>query len=55
MTFKSYSDHTESIFTDLKILNLFKLNEYLTSSFMFRYFHLNDLPDIFTDYSYDQP
>ena len=55
MTFKSYSDHTEPIFTDLKILNLFKLNEYLTSSFMFRYFHLNDLPDIFTNYSYDQP
>ena len=53
MTFKSYSDHTEPIFTDLKILNL--LNEYLTSSFMFRYFHLNNLSDIFTGYSYDQP
>ena len=31
MTFKSYSDHTEPIFNDLKILNLYKLNEYLTS------------------------
>ncbi len=30
MTFKSYSDHTEPIFNDLKILNLYKLNEYLT-------------------------
>ena len=37
MTFKSYFDHTERIFNDLKILNLYKLNEYLTSLFMFRY------------------
>ena len=50
MTFKSYSDHTEPIFNDLKILNLYKLNEYLTSSFMFRYFHLHNLPEIFTNY-----
>ena len=50
MTFKSYSEHTEPIFNDLKILNLQKLNEYLTSSFMFRYFHLHNLPEIFTDY-----
>jgi hypothetical protein len=35
MTFKSYSDHTEPIFNDLKILNLYKLNEYLTSSDIF--------------------
>ncbi len=50
MTFKSYSDHTEPIFNDLKILNLYKLNEYLTSSFMFRFFHLHNLPEIFTNY-----
>ena len=50
MTFKSYSDHTEPIFTDLKILNLFKLNEYLISSFMFQYFHMHNLPEIFTEY-----
>ena len=50
MTFKSYSEHTEPIFNDLKILNLSKLNEYLISSFMFRYFHLHNLPEIFTDY-----
>ncbi len=43
MTFKSYSDHTEPIFNYLKILNLYKLNEYLTSSFMLRYFHLHTL------------
>jgi hypothetical protein len=40
MTFKLYFDHTEPIFNYLKILNLFKLNEYLTSLFMFRYFQL---------------
>ena len=50
MSFKSYSEHTEPIFNDLKILNLQKLNEYLTSSFVFRYFHLHNLPEIFTDY-----
>ncbi len=50
MTFKSYSDHTEPFFNDLKILNLYKLNEYLTSTFMFRYFHLHNLPEIFTNY-----
>ena len=50
MTFKSYSEHTEPIFNDLKILNLSKINEYLISSFMFRYFHLHNLPEIFTDY-----
>ena len=29
---------------------MYKLNEYLTSSFMFRYFHLQNLPEFFTDY-----
>ena len=47
MMFKSYSDHTEPIFCDLNILNLYKLNEYLTSLFVFRYFHLHNLPDIY--------
>ncbi len=28
MTFKSYLEHTEPIFTELKILNLYKLNDY---------------------------
>ena len=50
MTFKSYSDHTKPIFSDLKILNLYKLNEYLTSLFVFRYFHLHNLSEIFKDY-----
>ena len=50
MTFKSYFDHTEPIFNDLKILNLYKLNDFLTSLFMFRYFHLQNLPEIFDKY-----
>ena len=29
---------------------MYKLNEYLTSSFMFRYFYLQNLPEFFTDY-----
>ena len=50
MTFKSYFDNAEPIFNHLKILNLYKLNEYLTSLFMFRYFHLQNLPEIFNNY-----
>ena len=47
MTFKSYFDHSEPIFNDLQILNLYKINYYLTSIFMFRYFHLH----IYQNYS----
>jgi hypothetical protein len=50
ITFKSYSDHTEPIFSDLNILNLYKLNDFLTSLFMFRYFNLQNLPEIFDKY-----
>ena len=50
MAFKSYHDHTQPIFSDLKILNLHKLNDYLTCQFMFRYFSFQKLPQIFTDY-----
>ena len=50
MTFKSYHDHTLPIFSDLKILNLHKLNDYLTCQFMFQYFSFRNLPQIFTDY-----
>ena len=39
MTFKSYFDSCEPIFNNLQILDLFKLNEYLTSLFMIRYFY----------------
>ena len=50
MTFKSYMDHSEPTFNDLKILNLFKINDYLTSMFMFRYVHLKNLPELYTNY-----
>ena len=40
MTFKSYLEHTEPIFCDLKILNIYKINDYLTSLFMFRYHYI---------------
>jgi hypothetical protein len=50
MTFKSYFEHSEPIFHHLKILSLYKLNYYLTSMFMFRYFHLKNLPELFTNY-----
>ena len=45
----SYFDHTERIFNDLKILNSYKLKNFL-SLFMFRYFHLQNLPEIFNKY-----
>ena len=50
MTFRSYSDQSEPIFNDLQVLNLYKINDYLTSIFMFRYFHLQNLPELFTNY-----
>ena len=50
MTFKSYFDHGEPIFKDLHILNIFKINDYLTALFMFRYHHLNNFPEFLKDY-----
>jgi hypothetical protein len=50
MTFKSYFDSSEPIFKLLQILNLFKINTYLTSLFKIRYFYLQNLPIIFEKY-----
>ena len=50
MTFKSYFEHTEPIFQEQQILNLYKINDYLTSLFMIRYFLLQNLPENFTNY-----
>ena len=50
MKFKSYTEHTKPLFNDLKILNIFKINDYLTSLFMYRCNCTNDLPDIFNGY-----
>jgi hypothetical protein len=50
MTFKSYFEHSEPKFHHLKIISLYKINYYLTRMFMFRYFHLKNLPELFTNY-----
>ena len=50
MTFKNYFEHTEPIFQELQILNIYKVNDYLTSLFIIRYFHLQNLPENFTNY-----
>ena len=50
MTFKSYLEHTEPIFKELNILNIFQINDSLPAMFMFRYYHLGNLPDVFENY-----
>ena len=50
ITFKSYLEHTEPIFKELRILDIFKINDYLTALFMYRYYYLNNLPEIFQIY-----
>ena len=50
MTFKGYFDHTEPIFNELQILNIYKINDYLTSLFMVKYFHSKNLPEVFANY-----
>ena len=49
--FKSYSDHSEPLFLELKILNVYKINDYLCSIFMYRFFYYqNNLPGFYCDY-----
>ena len=50
MTFKSYLEHPEPMFTELGIFNIFQINDNLTAIFMFRYHHLQNLPEIFENY-----
>ena len=50
MTFKSYLEHSDPIFSNLKILNICKINNYLTSLFMFRYHYIKNLPEVFENY-----
>ena len=50
MTFKSYVEHAEMIFKELRILDIFKINDYLTAIFMFRYHRLKNLPEKFSNY-----
>ncbi len=51
--FKSYTDHmhSEPLFLDLKILNIYKINDYLCSIFMYRFNYCqNNLPDFYCGY-----
>ena len=50
MTFKSYLEHTEPIFKELGILNIFQINDSLTAMFIFRYYYLENLPETFENY-----
>ena len=50
MTFKSYLEHTKPIFDELSILIIFQINDNLTAIFMFRYYHLQNLPEVFENY-----
>ena len=50
MTFKSYMEHTEMVFKELGILDIFKINDYLNGMFMFRYHRLKNLPEEFSNY-----
>ena len=38
------------IFKELGILDIFKINDYLTAMFMFCYHHLKNLPEVFENY-----
>jgi hypothetical protein len=43
-------EHTEPIFKELNILDIFKINDYLTAMFMFQYHHLKNLPEEFDNF-----
>jgi hypothetical protein len=45
MMFTSYSEHSEPLFNEAKILNIVieKINDFLISLFMFRYHYLDNL------------
>jgi hypothetical protein len=50
---KFYSEHTEPIFRDLEILSIEQINCYLTSIFMFRYNHLENLLENYFTANYE--
>ena len=45
-----YKLFTLYIFKELGILDIFKINYYLTAMFMFRYHRLKNLPEVFENY-----
>jgi hypothetical protein len=50
ITFKSYSEHTEPLFKKLNLLNIYKINDYMTSLFMFQFYNMNNMPEIFNNF-----
>ena len=48
--FKLYTDHPEPLFLNSKILNVYKINDYLCSLFMYRYNFGKKLPDLYISY-----
>ena len=48
--FKSYMDHSEPLFLDLQILNIYKLNDYLCNIFMYRINNSPILPEFYNSY-----
>ena len=50
ITFKSYSEHTEPLFKKLNLLNIYKINDYLTSLFIFQFYNMNNMPEIFNNF-----
>ena len=50
MNFKFYFEHTKPLFQKLKILNIFKINDYLSCLFIYRFKHLQNLPEFFNGY-----
>jgi hypothetical protein len=51
MCFKSYTDHSEPLFFNIKILNIYKINDHLCSLFMYRCMNYNqNLPNLYNYY-----
>ena len=42
--------HSEPLFLNLKILNVYKINDYLCSLFMYRCYYGKKLPDLYINY-----
>jgi hypothetical protein len=43
-------EHSKPLFLDLKILNIYQINDYLCSLFMYRRNYCKTLPDFYNDY-----
>ena len=48
ITTSNYLAHSAPLFSDLKILDIFKINALQTAKFMFSYYHQN-LPSVFSN------